>query len=187
MGGRGSFSGLSTADGFIMHSMQAPDEIEPDALQENPAPGVPEDVTADYAQMAAPGVGTVTLEDGVNTKTSKREIDVASWIYTTFGGEVIVKKDVNREGILTADYLWNGKLWDLKTVSAEKSADNAVRHGLHQIAQNPGGLILDFRGKRIDVSEVVKIASKRAARRKWKGTVDILIITDDGYTVFRHK
>ena len=186
MGGRGARSWFKAAEG-VSYSIRAPNKLEPASLNETPALGAPEDVTDEYRQAATPGVGAVTIEAGVNRKASKREIAVANWLYATFGGEITVKKDADKKGILTPDYLWNGKLWDLKTVSTEKAVDSAMRHGLHQIAPNPGGVILDYRSKTINASEVLRIVHNRISHRSWGGDIDVLILTDERYSVFRYK
>ena len=186
MGGRGARSRLRAAEG-VLYSIRAPNEVEPASLNETPALGAPEDVTEEYKKKAAPRTGSVSVEPDVNTKANKRELAVASWLYETFGGEITVKKDENKKGVLTPDYLWNGKLWDLKTTSTEKAANAAMRHGLAQIAPNPGGVILDYRGVSVDIKVMLSEIRSRIIHRGWSETVDVLVITDSGYTVFRYK
>ena len=49
------------------------------------------------------------------------------------------------DGVKMPDYIWNNKLWDLKTISNEKAANSALRKGVNQIFDNPGGVMLDCR------------------------------------------
>ena len=52
------------------------------------------------------------------------------------------------------DYIWNNKLWDLKTISNEKAANSALRKGVNQIFDNPGGVMLDCR--KFSVEEILE-------------------------------
>ncbi|MBO4375439.1 MAG: hypothetical protein J5829_10070, partial [Lachnospiraceae bacterium] len=61
----------------------------------------------------------------------------------------------NLDNVKTPDFLWHDKHWDLKDVSSVKAVDNAVRKGLHQIKDNPGGIILDFGKKAINVANSI--------------------------------
>lgn len=49
---------------------------------------------------------------------SFKEKAIALFIVKTFGGEIFLLPRVNYpEGINSADYLWNGEYWDLKTIN----------------------------------------------------------------------
>ncbi len=85
------------------------------------------------------------------------------------------------------DYLWNGKLWDLKTATTEKSANSAIRHGLRQIWNNPGGIILDYRGKQIDLSVLQNVIQKRLWWTENYPGMDIMVVLgDDDVRVWRY-
>lgn len=112
----------------------------------------PEDVTEEYLSLATPGQGRVTYEDGYDKSLHQGEIIFSEWLFKTFGGDIRLLTEINRDKISTPDYLWRDREWDLKTTSTEKSADAAIRHGLKQIRRNPGGIFLDYRGKVIDTS-----------------------------------
>ena len=85
------------------------------------------------------------------------------------------------------DYVWKDKLWDLKTLTTEKSADTAIRKGLRQIAENPGGIIIDYRGKNISIDRFEEVMDRRMARSA-KGTTDILVILKNNeFRVYRYK
>lgn len=81
--------------------------------------------------------------------------------------------EANVNNVKTADYIWNGKYWDLKSTSTEKSANSAIRHGLQQIKENPGGIILNYRDNKIAIDEVIE------KRMKWSKLeqVDIMIVS----------
>ena len=84
------------------------------------------DVTDEYLRNAKPGVGKVEIEDGVDKKLNKNEIETANWLKDKFGGDIKVLKDVNKDKIKTSDYEWNGKLWELKNVSSDNSIDKQM-------------------------------------------------------------
>lgn len=87
--------------------------------------------------------------------------------------------EINKDKISTADYEWRGKLWDLKTTSTEKSANGAIRHGLKQIYGNPGGIILGYRGREIDLKVLDEIICKRLWWCENHPSLDIMIVLDD--------
>ena len=64
----------------------------------------------------------------------------------------------------------------MKTVSSEKSADSAIRYGLKQIEENPGGMILDFVGESLDLKGLAEIIGRRL-RRSAKSSMDIIVIS----------
>lgn len=75
---------------------------------------------------------------------------------------------------LTPDYEWRGKLWELKTTTMS-STDARVRKGLKQIADNPGGLIIDYENRALNVETVEDTVCKRLERIKAIHVVDIIV------------
>ncbi len=132
------------------------------------------DVTPEYFGTATPGKGQVVREPGYREDLHQDEIRMAQWIHDTFGGDIILLNETPGKG-QRADYLWNGKLWDLKTTSTEKAANSAVRSGLHQIAENPGGIILNYENNTTNLSILNEIIENRM---KWyeKSKADIIIV-----------
>ena len=103
------------------------------------------------------------------------------------GGDVVLLNEKNLDNVKTPDFLWHDRHWDLKDVSSVKEVDNAVRKGLHQIKDNPSGLILNFGKMDISVNEVKKIVECRL-RRGFPSSVDIILISREILvTVFRYK
>ena len=133
-----------------------------------------EDVTKEYLNRAKPGDGRIDCEDGYSRAEHSAEVDAAEWLHETFGGDVMLLREVNTDKTKTPDFLWNGAFWDLKTISTEKAADSAVRYGLKQIEMNPGGLVFDFVGENLDLKTLTKIVGQRM-RRSAKSSVDIII------------
>lgn len=215
VGGEFDFPGRNLYDGYRETPPAHPNcccaveyrEIEPPAWRtagdmgmvssvpsasETPAPGKPTgqtatDVTDHYIQSATPGRGTITYEDGYRAKGHQDEIAMAEWLHRIFGGDIILLKEANLDKVQTPDYMWHGKLWDLKTVTTEKAADSAIRHGLKQIKENPGGIFLDYRGQEIDLFKLQSIINSRM-RHSAANSVDIMVIlSDESVKIFRYK
>lgn len=134
------------------------------------------EVTQEYQQSATPGEGAISYEDGYSPKQHEDEIAAAHWLRKMLGGDIRLLNETSEK---RADYLWRGKLWDLKGPSTEKAANSAIRKGLQQIRDNPGGVILDYRGQRIDPDLLRNYIEKRMAWYEGAATIDILIIYDD--------
>ncbi|SDZ88185.1 hypothetical protein SAMN02745687_00924 [Lachnospiraceae bacterium NK3A20] len=144
------------------------------------------DVTKEYSRKAGPG--RVVFDTWYQISAHSSEIHTAQWIADTFGGDIKCLKESNEIGIKMPDYEWNGMLWDLKTLSSEKAADSAIRHGLKQIQKKPGGFILDC-NKELNQDEIRKVMENRIKRSAEKGTkIDVIIKNVKGeYRVFRYK
>lgn len=144
-------------------------------------------VTALYYGTATPGMGVVKREAGLESVKHKDEIKVAELLHKKFGGDITILNEVNQQSIKTADYLWNDKLWDLKKATTEKSADSAVRKGIKQIHENPGGIILDYRGNEISMEKLMEIVDRRVIRGQIK-ELDIMVIqTEELISIYRYK
>ena len=146
-----------------------------------------QDVTASYFGYAMPGEGIVTKDAGYEEALHAEEVNMAEFLNRKFGGDVQLLKEANEDKVKTPDFLWNGKMWDLKTVTTEKSADTAVRKGLKQIKENPGGIVLDYRGKNISEEGVRRVIDSRMKRGYEKDTDIMVIFGDDQIKVYRYK
>ena len=76
---------------------------------------------------------------------------------------------------MTPDYRWRGTFWDLKTVTTEKSSNSAVRHGLKQTQENPGGIILDYGNNELSLKILQEVLKKRLTASA-QANVDILVL-----------
>lgn len=101
------------------------------------------DITNDFIKHSTPGKGHIYIEEGIDRISHKQEIETAHWLLDNFGGEITILKERNTFNIKYADYRWNGKLWELKKVSNKLSLDNGLRKAIAQIANNPGGIIIN--------------------------------------------
>lgn len=146
-----------------------------------------EDVSPYYYGTAKPGKGVVTFGEGLNVARHSEEIEIAKFLNKMFGGEITILNEVNVQGVKTADFLWNGKLWDLKTVTTEKAADSAVRKGLKQIKSNPGGIILDYRSQNPSMETLLEVVDGRMRRGIEKDTDIMMIFNETKVKVYRYK
>lgn len=102
-------------------------------------------VTDEYLQRHFDGASRVITESGYTQKRHEREIMIAQWLCDTFGGNIVlISEDGSQYGEKRADYIWEGKYWELKTVHTLKAIDSSLRKGITQIHDKPGGIILEL-------------------------------------------
>lgn len=135
------------------------------------------DVTDEYTHNRYPKQGSLIYDEGYNFKDSQEEINIANWIFNNLGGEIRVLKESTEECVKTPDYIWNDKFWELKSPTTAKAIDNAVRKGISQIGDNPGGIILNVKND-VDEQEIINYIEKRVKNSANDKKFDILIIKD---------
>lgn len=111
-------------------------------------------ILREYYNKADYSYKRVKIEPGVKKKKEENAIQHAYHLHRYFGGDITVLKDVNKNGIKTPDYLWNGRFWEHKTFTSLNSAYKQVKKGLLQIEKNPGGLILQRMDKTVSLDEI---------------------------------
>ena len=131
------------------------------------------DITDKYTNKNKPSTGKLVYDKDYDVNKNVEEVEIAKWIHENIGGNIKLLTAVNEQNKKTADYLWNGKLWDLKSITTEKSADSSIRKGVKQIADNPGGIILNYVGKALDLEKLKEFAINRLNRSQ---VLDIEII-----------
>lgn len=144
-------------------------------------------VTAQYFGTATPGRGNITYQEGYDRKKHASEIKMAQLLHDKFGGNIELLDEAKESGIKTPDFLWREKYWELKTVTTEKAADTAIRKGLKQIEKNPGGLILDYRDKKISLESLEQIVDGRMRRGFSRDTDIMVILNKNEIKVYRYK
>lgn len=145
------------------------------------------DVLDEYIRNATPGIGSITYDDGYSLSKHVNEVTTAKWLQETFGGDIKLLNESSVPDEKKADYLWKNRLWDLKNTSTSKAADSALRSGLKQIIDNPGGIILDYGTNNIILDEVLRVVESRMKRGKYK-IVDIMIVSDGkAIKIMRYK
>ena len=145
------------------------------------------EVQDEYASKATPGIGNITFDDGYNKKIHNQEISFADWLHNYYGGNIHLLSEANSNKVKSPDYIWNSKYWDLKTTTTEKAANSALRKGLKQIEDNPGGIMLDYGKCDISIENLIDVIEKRM---KWYTgeTIDIMIIRNgDVAKILRYK
>lgn len=145
------------------------------------------DVTKDYIANGVDIKGTVVVDDGCSVNLHSDEVKVAMILKRTIGGNIrIVDERINYPQ-KSPDYIWNGKSWDLKTISSEKAADSAIRHGLKQIEKTPGGIILHLKNDNIDRHKLLEIIKSRLYRSAEFDIDVILLKKEEIYQVLQYK
>lgn len=132
-----------------------------------------------YIKLATPNKGKYEIEAGYKTSKYSNEKKYADIIFKRFGGdiELLVPSDTRRR----ADYIWNQRFWEHKTVSSLTSVDNQIRSGLGQIKDNPGGLVLQMT-KGIDLGKLkttIIHRLNRSARDYNISAMDVLVFNGE--------
>ena len=146
------------------------------------------DVTEEYKNNANPTEGILAFEDGYEQSLHTDEIETARWLYKTFGGNLTLLKESTRQGVKTADYLWNNRLWERKGVVSNNfdTINKRIRKAYMQISGSNGGIVLDFTGGKLTLEQAIKLTLQSASRRS-RGFADIIVKKDNSYKVFRVK
>ncbi len=112
-------------------------------------------------------MAAVRLETGYNPENHAEEIRFAYWILENLGGDILLLKE-KQSGQRTADYMWNGKLWELKSITSSKynTIDQHIRDGYKQIKERPGGIFLDISGSRLNIIEAEEMVTRSMRLRK---------------------
>lgn len=134
----------------------------------------PMDVLDEYVRSKTTGQGTITFDEGYSRAHHADEIKTAQWLHDTLGGDIVLLQE-NLGGAKKPDYIWRGKFWELKNITSDKAADSAVRGALKQIAETPGGVILDCGENEIEISALQAVIDARISR-SGKFPVDVLVL-----------
>lgn len=147
----------------------------------------PRDVLSEYTKKATPGQGLITYDIDYKIGKHKEEVKIADWLHSTFGGDIKLLNEADALGVKMPDFSWRGKLWELKTVTTVKSADDALRRGLKQIQGNPGGIILDYNTHEIDLNALQTVINRRIARGGLRG-LDVMVVSkENALKILRYK
>lgn len=138
-----------------------------------------QNVLPEYLRTAAPGVGFISYDAGYDMVRHADEVKTAQWLHDNLGGGIVLLNEAHEVGQKMPDYLWRDSLWDLKTSSSEKSANSAIRHGLSQIQENPGGIILNFNQNAFSMQRLREVIRKRMQWYSLTNDIDILVLSED--------
>lgn len=142
-------------------------------------------VTKEYVRRATPGKGDIKKAANFISKGAENETEGANWLLKTFGGDITLNEFKETK---YADYWWNGKLWDLKTLSSSKynTIDQHVRDCSKQIQDGSirGGMIADITNNKLSIKEMRDEISQSFKNRHLE-SMDVLIKKNDKYEIFR--
>lgn len=144
------------------------------------------DATKSFIENGTPGIGTVKAEVGYDRGNHKHEISISGSLLKAFGGEIILPNDTGSKSV--ADFIWNGKPWELKKVSSKTSADNQTGYAIDQFRKRGGvrNLILDCQG--ILPSVVQPIVLHRLDRSGDEGLYTIMFMEEGNLDhIVRHE
>ena len=128
-----------------------------------------------YRRDATPGKGTQAIAKG--RKPKNREADNMELIHREFGGDISLISESNIPGTNNPDYQWRGKVWEEQEPQAhtKNAVDANIREAIHQISDNPGGIVLDVGNSNMPQDEIAEIVLKRL-RRSSPFDCDVMII-----------
>lgn len=114
-----------------------------------------------YQNDATPGKGNLVIPS--NREIKNREEINCRLIYKQFGGDISMPVEQYQEGKKNPDYIWKNKLWEEQepTAFTKNAVSKNVREAIHQISDNPGGIVLDIGESPMPVEEVKEIAFDR--------------------------
>ena len=80
------------------------------------------------------------------------------------------------------DYVWNDKLWELKTPEGPKNIHKLIEKAIKQISSNvlnypPGGIIIDLSKVDVNLEEAINIIKRRIVMKS-SVDIDFIIIKD---------
>ena len=147
------------------------------------------DISDKFMQQAKPGIGKITYDIDYRKSRHKEEIHVAKLLHERFGGDLKIINERLVYQTKSPDFLWLDKYWDLKTITSEKAADSAIRHGIKQISSNPGGIILYNPVNKLNLGKLLEIMQDRLIRSSRFSLKIILLHGDEDFAVyhFKHK
>ncbi len=144
-------------------------------------------VTKDYFKESTPGIGTIQAEPTYYSKNNHdAEIKNSRWLLEKFGGNIqlITEPEVRR----VADYEWDGAYWELKSPegSGKRTISNQFNSALKQIESNPGGLILETKNLKMNLTkeELVKECASEMIKKRFTG--DVIIKNNDKLIAILH-
>ena len=86
-----------------------------------------QNVTGDYLKIATPKEGAIIYEEGYRMGLHGKKVKIADWLHNTLGGDIMLLNEGGNWNKKTPDFIWNGKEWELKSISSAKAADSALK------------------------------------------------------------
>lgn len=124
------------------------------------------DITREFISKSQ-GMGSYSQENNYKPSDHKNETKFVDWFSKKHKGHFTCLTESTEKGQHRPDYLWDGKLWELKSASTVKSvlSGTSVKKGVDQIKTNPGGLFIDIDEAVNDLNELMLNAISIATRK----------------------
>lgn len=139
------------------------------------------------AQYFEVGDGTKYHIDGKNVVLdySDKEKEIAKWLESTFGGELYMIPRVNKpDGIMTADYLFKGEYWDLKSISGH--GKRIIEDTIKKKKRQSNNFIFDITNSKIEKDSLFK-QLKKVYNSKTTDWVDKIIVKENNDVIVIYK
>ena len=139
------------------------------------------------AQYFEAGDGTKYHIDGkhVVLDYSDKEKEIAEWLESTFGGELYMIPRVNKpDGIMTADYLFKGEYWDLKSISGH--GKRIIEDTIKKKKRQSNNFIFDITNSKIEKDSLFK-QLKKVYNSKTTDWVDKIIVKENNDVIVIYK
>lgn len=137
------------------------------------------DTKADYYKNASPGIGILGRDKNLLEGRAREEITVQKLLHSLFGGDIrVLNKDLYPG--TSPDYIWNERLWELKTPESDKNYHKLIEKALKQITTDlidypPGGIVLDYTNLNHDLSTIIDTTIRRISIKE---DTDIILSND---------
>lgn len=139
------------------------------------------------AQYFEAGDGTKYHIDGKNVVLdySDKEKEIAEWLESTFGGKLYMIPRVNKpDGIMTADYLFKGEYWDLKSISGH--GKRIIEDTIKKKKRQSNNFIFDITNSKIEKDSLFK-QLKKVYNSKTTDWVDKIIVKENNDVIVIYK
>mgnify|MGYP004538364855 CR=1 FL=1 len=158
------------------------------------------DITSEWLETATPNSHIVEDRqyfeykgnrynvDGKNVVLdySSQEKNIAEWLENTFGGGIYMLPRINNpEGIQTADYLFRGEYWDLKSISGKSK--QVIYHSIYKKKTQSNNFIFDVVSSELDINELQKQIYKLYNRKDTKFLQKIILKKENDIFVYKRK
>lgn len=114
---------------------------------------------------------------------SKEELEMAKWLENTFGGEIYMLPRINiPKGIKTADYLWNGEYWNLKTPSDNGYFNSTLERFIKRknIKEQAKNFIINYNSfKKINKKDLIEVVLQTLNQPSRRWLNKIIIVYDN--------
>lgn len=117
---------------------------------------------------------------------SDKEKEVAIWLENTFGGEIYMLPRINKpDGIQTADYLFRGEYWDLKTINGK--SNQVLFHSIYKKKTQSNNFIFNIVSPELNINELQKQIHKLYNRKDTDFLQKVILKKENRIFVYKRK